>query len=155
MIGILLLLVVLPGFELSLRFTNDARDSGLTVPNTFGGRLKKDYILETTGNGVAIFDYDGDGSNDILITNGTVIDRPPSHSPAFPHLYRNDGTGHFTERAREAGLTQEGWGQGVCVGDYDNDGRPDLLLTYYGHNLLYRNLGNGKFADVTRTAGLR
>jgi hypothetical protein len=132
------LLVVLAGSALApIQFTDVAQDSGLTVPNTFGGRLKKDYILETTGNGVAIFDYDGDGSNDILITNGTVLGGA-APSTAHLHLYRNDGTGHFTEVSREAGLIQEGWGQGVCVGDYDNDGWPDLLVTYYGHNVLYR-----------------
>jgi len=147
--------VVLAGSEVvRIQFADVSQSAGLTVSNTFGGRLKKDYILETTGNGAAIFDYDGDGSNDILIANGTVLDGAAAPSTAHLHLYRNDGTGHFIEGARQAGLTQEGWGQGVCVGDYDNDGRPDVLVTYYGHNVLYHNLGNGKFADVTRAAGL-
>jgi hypothetical protein len=69
-------------------------------------------------------------------------------------LYHNDGNGHFTEMGRRAGITQEGWGQGVCVADYDNDGHPDMLVTYYGHNILYHNLGNGKFEDVTAAAKL-
>ena len=72
----------------------------------------------------------------------------------LPQLYHNDGHGHFTDVAAHAGFTTEGWGQGVCVGDYDNDGWPDLLVTYYGHNRLYRNLGDGTFRDVTAQAKL-
>lgn len=131
-----------------------AEPAGLTVPNTFGGRLKKDYILETTGNGVAIFDFDGDGRNDIFIANGTTLEGPPAAGASYSQLYRNDGEGRFTEVAGQAGLTRQGWAQAVCVGDYDNDGRPDLLITYYGHNALYKNIGNGKFTDVTAAAGL-
>jgi hypothetical protein len=134
-------------------FEDIARSSGLTVPNTSGGPARKDYILETTGNGVAIFDYDGDGAEDIFIANGTTLDRRPG-SKRLPQLYHNDGHGRFTEVGEKAGFTLEGWGQGVCVGDYDNDGRPDLLVTYYGVNRLYRNLGNGTFRDVTGQAGL-
>ncbi len=136
-----------------IHFVDIAKNAGLTVPNTFGGVKKKDYILETTGTGVAIFDFDGDGRNYIFIVNGTTLDHDPK-KPVTSQLYRNDGDGHFTEMARQAGLTQEGWGQGVCAADYDNDGRLDMLVTYYGHNILYRNLGDGKFADVTAQAKL-
>jgi hypothetical protein len=129
----------------AVHFIDIAAAAGLTVPNTFGGHDRKDSILESTGTGVAIFDFDGDGANDIFIANG-----PPSHS----ELYRNDGTGHFTEVSREAGLTRSGWAQAACAGDVDNDGHPDLFVTYYGHNSLYRNLGNGKFQDITERAGL-
>jgi enediyne biosynthesis protein E4 len=129
----------------AIHFVDIAAKSGLTVPNTFGGKDKKDSILESTGTGVAIFDFDGDGANDVFIANG-----PPSRS----ELYKNDGAGHFTEVGRQAGLTRTGWAQAACVGDIDNDGHPDLLVTYYGHNTLYRNLGNGKFEDVTTRAGL-
>jgi len=128
-----------------LHFLDLAARSGLTVPNTFGGITKKDSILESTGTGVAIFDFDNDGFNDIFIANG-----PPNRS----QLYRNDGAGHFTEVALQAGLTRTGWAQAACAGDIDNDGRTDLFVTYYGHNSLYRNLGNGKFEDVTARAGL-
>lgn len=138
----------------SVRFTDAAAESGLTIANTFGGRYQKDYILETTGNGAAIFDFDGDGRNDIFIANGTTMKRDKNEPARIPQLYRNDGNGHFTDVARQAGFTQEGWAQGVCVGDYDNDGRPDIAVTYYGHNRLYRNLGGGKFEDVTAKAGL-
>src|SRR3974390_1256625 len=91
-----------------IRFVDIAAQSGLTVSNTFGGTDRKESILESTGTGVAIFDFDGDGANDIFIANG-----PPSHS----ELYKNDGKGHFTEIAAQAGLTRSGWAQAVCVGD--------------------------------------
>lgn len=150
----LLLAGVLAGFQHSSVFFEDvARASGLTVPNTSGGKVRKDYILETTGNGVAIFDYDGDGAEDVFIANGTTLKANPG-AKRLPQLYHNDGRGHFTEVGEKAGFTVEDWGQGVCVGDYDNDGRPDLLITYYGHNRLYRNLGNGTFRDVTAQAKL-
>ncbi len=128
-----------------VRFVDVATASGITVSNTFGGRDTKESILESTGTGAAIFDFNGDGANDIFIANG-----PPSRS----QLYRNDGRGHFTEVGAAAGLTRTGWAQAACAGDIDNDGRPDLFVTYFGHNSLYRNLGGGKFQDVTERAGL-
>ncbi|MGA2737819.1 MAG: CRTAC1 family protein [Bryobacteraceae bacterium] len=143
--------LLIGGPSMEVHFVDIAKSSGLDIPNTFGGVQKKDYILETTGTGAAIFDFDGDGRNDIFIVNGTTL-TGASHTTS--QLYHNDGNGHFTEIARQAGITHEGWGQGVCVADYDNDGRPDMLVTYYGHNVLYRNLGNGKFADVTAQAKL-
>jgi hypothetical protein len=138
----------------SIRLVDIAAASGLTLANTFGGKDKKTYILESTGNGAAIFDYDGDGANDILITNGTTLEGAGAGAHPTLHLYHNDGHGKFTNVAREAGFTVEGWAQGVCVGDYNNDGKPDLLVTYYGHNRLYKNLGNGTFADATAEAHL-
>ena len=125
----------------SIRLVDIARESGLTLRNTSGGKDKKTYIFETTGNGVAIFDYDGDGANDVLITNGTRLEGPVKGDPQTVQLYRNNGHGKFTDVSREAGFTFEGWAQGVCVGDYNNDGRPDVLITYYGQNRLYKNLG--------------
>ena len=134
----------------TVRFVDIAAQSGLTVPNVSGGVDRKDYILETTGNGVVIFDYDGDGANDIFIPNGSTLDGKTAAS----QLYHNDGHGHFTDVAKQAGLDRTGWGQGACAGDIDNDGHTDLFVTYYGHNVLYRNLGNGKFADITAKAKL-
>ena len=150
--GFVFLAVATAAYVWKVHFIDVGTASGLTVQNTYGGRAHKDYILETTGNGVAIFDFDGDGYNDIFIANGAMLDG--SSRGAHAQLYRNDGTGHFTEISGMAGLTQAGWAQGVCVGDYDNDGRPDLFVTYFGHNILYHNEGNGKFTDVTRAAGL-
>jgi hypothetical protein len=140
--------------DAAIRFIDIAEPAGLTVVNTFGGKETKQSILESTGTGAAIFDYDGDGSNDVFIANGTALGQPQAGAGPHSQLYRNDGKGHFREVSSEAGLTRKGWAQAACVGDFDNDGRPDLLVTYYGHNSLYRNLGNGKFADVTGQAGL-
>src|SRR5262249_51642807 len=136
------------------RLVDSAGSARLTLANTYGGKEKKTYILESTGNGAAIFDYNGDGANDVLIANGTTLDAPAAGPKRTLQLYRNDGRGKFTDVSREAGFTVEGWAQGICVGDYNNDGKPDFLVTYYGHNRLYRNLGNGKFADATTAAHL-
>jgi len=134
------------------QFEDSALSRGLTLDNTYGGRERKQYILETTGNGAAIFDYDGDGLNDILITNGTTLEHRPGTSV---QLYHNDGKGHFSDATPRSGFAQiEGWAQGVCAADYDNDGRTDILVTYYGHNRLFHNEGSGKFRDVTGAAGL-
>src|SRR4051794_18386608 len=151
-VAIALLSLLLMADTAPLRFIDIAEQSGLTLPTTFGGKVKKDYILESTGTGAAIFDFDGDGANDIFIANGTVFN--PGAQPPHSQLYRNDGSGHFTDVARQAGLTRSGWAQAACAGDFDNDGRPDLLVTYYGSNALYRNTGDGKFADITAKAGL-
>ncbi len=148
---VLVALVGAQSFPFKIYFQDVAQASGLTTRNTFGGLQRKDYILETTGNGVAIFDYDGDGRNDILITNGTRLN---STAKTPPQLYHNDGNGHFHDVAEAAGLNFTGWGQAVCIGDFDNDGHSDVLLTYYGHNLLYRNKGDGTFEDVTAKAKL-
>ena len=131
-----------------------AESSGLNLANTFGGRDKKTYILETTGNGVAIFDYDGDGANDVFIANGTTLEGHGTGAARTSHLYHNDGRGNFTDVSASAGFRVEGWAQGVCVGDYNNDGKPDLLVTYYGYNRLYKNVGQGKFQDATAEAHL-
>jgi hypothetical protein len=133
-------------------YTDVAAPSGLTGKNVYGGLERKDYILETTGNGVAIFDYDGDGAEDLFLANGTTL---AGRGPAGRlQLYRNDGKGRFTDVAAKAGLVKTGWAQGACAADYDNDGAIDLLVTFYGHNTLYRNLGNGAFEDATAKAGL-
>jgi hypothetical protein len=134
------------------RFIDIASASGIVARTTFGGRDRTDYILESTGTGVAIFDFDGDGANDVFIANGTTLDAGGLSTPS--QLYHNNGSGHFTDVAERAGITRTGWGQAACVGDFNNDGHPDLLVTYYGHNTLYRNLGNGRFEDATGHAGL-
>jgi enediyne biosynthesis protein E4 len=135
-------------------FTDVAKKAGLTMTNVFGGVNTKKYIIETTGTGVAIFDYDNDGWPDIFIVNGTTLDGFPNGKDPTNHLYRNNHDGTFTDVTEKAGLAHTGWGQGVCVGDYDNDGWEDLYVTYYGKNILYRNNGNGTFTEVTDKAGV-
>src|ERR1700738_101513 len=135
-------------------FTDIAKQAGLTMTNTFGGVTSKKYIIETTGTGVAIFDYDNDGWPDIFIVNGTKLEGFPAGKAPTNHLYRNNHDGTFTDVTEKAGLAHTGWGQGVCVGDYDNDGWEDLYVTYYGKNVLYHNNGNGTFTDVSDKAGV-
>jgi hypothetical protein len=135
-------------------FTDIAKRAGLTMTNTFGGVTTKKYIIETTGTGVAIFDYDNDGWPDIFIVNGTKLEGFPTAEAPSNHLYRNNHDGTFTDVTAKAGLVHSGWGQGVCVGDYDNDGFEDLYVTYYGKNVLYRNNGDGTFTDVSEKAGV-
>jgi hypothetical protein len=137
-----------------LSFRDVAATAGLTGTNVYGGVHNKDYILETTGNGAAIFDYNGDGRNDIFIANGSRLNADKTGDHPHLQLYHNEGNRRFAEVALKAGLTAEGWAQGVCVGDYDNDGNSDMLVTYYGHNVLYRNRGDGTFEDATEKAHL-
>jgi len=135
-------------------FTDEAAKAGLTMKTVFGGVDTKKYIIETTGTGVAIFDYDNDGWPDIYVVNGTTLDAAPSASGPTNHLYHNNHDGTFTDVTEKAGLRHTGWGQGVCVGDYDNDGYEDLYVTYYGKNVLYHNNGDGTFTDVSAKAGV-
>ena len=141
-------------------FTDIAKKAGLTMVNTFGGVSTKKYIIETTGTGVAIFDADNDGWADIFIVDGTTLDgkgsTTKSKSAVAPsnHLYHNNHDGTFTDITGKAGLVHTGWGQGVCIGDYDNDGWPDMFVTYYGKNVLYHNNGDGTFTDVSEKAGV-
>src|SRR5207248_4536172 len=134
-------------------FEDIAEKAGLTMTNVFGGVDTKKYIIETTGTGVAIFDYDNDGWPDIFIVNGTTLNQPPSAGPTN-HLLHNNHDGTFTDVTEKAGLRSSGWGQGVCAGDYDNDGFDDLYVTYYGKNRLYHNQGNGTFKEVSDAAGV-
>jgi enediyne biosynthesis protein E4 len=136
-----------PGRSEIARFTDEAQKAGLTARNVFGGVDSKKYIIETTGTGVAIFDYDNDGWPDLFVVNGTTLDPLAGAAPSN-HLYRNHRDGTFTDVTLQAGLVHTGWGQGVCVGDYDNDGYEDLFVTYYGRNVLYHNNGNGTFREV-------
>jgi enediyne biosynthesis protein E4 len=135
-------------------FTDIAAKAGLAAPVIFGGENTKKYIIETTGTGVAIFDYDNDGWPDIFVVNGTRLEGfAPGQAPTN-HLYHNNHDGTFTDVTKKAGLAHTGWGQGVCVGDYDNDGFEDLYVTYYGKNVLYHNNGDGTFSDVSEKAGV-
>ena len=135
-------------------FINVARESGLNAKTIFGGEHKNKYLLETTGCGVALYDYDNDGWLDIFLVNGWRLEGFPAGSEPTSHLFRNNRDGTFTDVTAKAGLAHSGWGQGVCVGDYDNDGWDDLFVTYYGKNVLYHNNGNGTFTDLSERAGV-
>jgi enediyne biosynthesis protein E4 len=136
-------------------FTDVAEKAGLAMSNVFGGKDTKKYIIETTGTGVAIFDYDNDGWPDIFLVNGTTLEGFPAGKVPAPsnHLYRNNHDGTFSDVTTKAGLTATGWGQGICVGDYDNDGWEDLYVTYYGKNRLYHNQ-SGVFTEVADRSGV-
>jgi len=135
-------------------FLNVARESGLNVKTIFGGEHKNKYLLETTGCGIAFYDYDHDGWLDIFIVNGSRLEGFPPGGEPTSHLFRNNRDGTFTDVTAKAGVAHSGWGQGVCVGDYDNDGWDDLFVTYYGKNVLYHNNGDGTFTDVSQKAGV-
>ena len=144
---------IAPGSPLNVSFKDVAPEAGLRSVCVFGGDKIKKWILETTGCGIAFFDYDNDGWLDIFQVNGTTLEGLEG-APPTSHLYKNNRDGTFTDVTAAAGLIRTGWGQGVCVGDYNNDGWDDLFVTYWGQNALYRNNGDGTFTDVTRQTGL-
>jgi hypothetical protein len=119
------------------------------------GSPEKNYIFETTSGGVAIFDYDGDGLPDIYLVNGSsLVALLGKEKPAHAALYRNLGNWKFEDVTEKAGVANERWGCGVAVGDYDNDGRPDMYVTNFGVSRLYHNNGNGTFSDVAEKLGV-
>ena len=143
-----------PSADLGLSFIDVAKESGLNVKTIFGGEHKNKYLLETTGCGVAFYDYDNDGWLDIFLVNGSRLEGFPPGKEPTSHLFKNNRDGTFTDVTLKAGLAHSGWGQGVCIGDYDNDGFDDLFVTYYGKNVLYHNNGDGTFTDVSEKAGV-
>jgi hypothetical protein len=140
--------------DLGVGFLDVARESGLNVKTIFGAEHKNKYLLETTGCGVAFYDYDNDGWLDIFLVNGSRLEGFPAGTEPASHLFRNNRDGTFTDVTAKAGVGHSGWGQGVCIGDYDNDGSDDLFVTYYGKNVLYHNNGDGTFTDVSLKAGV-
>jgi enediyne biosynthesis protein E4 len=135
-------------------FVDRSGPAGLAFRTTFGAKDTSTYILETTGTGVAFLDYDGDGRLDLFFANGTTLGGAGHAAVPRSALYRNNGDGTFADVTAAAGVARSGWGQGVAAGDYDNDGRTDLYLTFFGRNVLLRNKGDGTFADVTAAAGV-
>ncbi|HEY7616899.1 MAG TPA: CRTAC1 family protein, partial [Terriglobales bacterium] len=137
-----------PGF----RFVDVTTQAGIRFQHNsgaFGGK----FLPETMGSGCAFLDYDADGWQDILLINGRDW---PGHERARStlRLYRNNRNGTFTDVTRKAGLEVEMYGMGVAVGDYNNDGFPDILITCVGQNHLFKNTGKGTFLDVTTASGL-
>jgi hypothetical protein len=142
------------GTPLGVSFVDVATQSGLNTKTIYGGEGKNKYLLETTGCGVAFYDYDADGWLDIFLVNGWRLENFPAGQEPTCHLFKNNRDGTFTDVTKKAGLARSGWGQGCCVGDYDNDGHDDLFVSYYGQNALFHNNGNGTFTEVTAKAGL-
>ena len=137
-----------------IAFADRAAPSGLGFQTTYGGRATSRFILETTGTGAAFVDYDRDGRLDVFLANGTTPEGFPAGLVPRCALFHNKGDGMFEDVTEAAGVARSGWGQGVAVGDYDNDGFPDLYLTFFGQNVLFHNNGNGTFTDVTAKAGV-
>jgi hypothetical protein len=140
---------------LGVQFVNIAREAGLRTKTIFGSENKNKFLLETTGCGAAFFDYDNDGWLDIFLVNGTRFEaKYAKGAEPTNRLYKNNRDGTFTDVTAHAGLFRTGWGQGVCVGDYDNDGHDDLFVSYWGDCALYHNNGDGTFTDRAAQAGV-
>ena len=136
-------------------FQDISEKAGLTSWHHTMGTLQKNFIIETTGSGVALLDYDNDGWLDIYLVNGSTYDALDGKAES-PHaaLFHNNHDGTFTNVAVAAGVTNDRWGYGVAIGDYDNDGWPDIYVSNFGKNRLYHNNHDGTFTDVAEKAGV-
>ncbi len=126
-------------------FRDIARSAGLVDVFPNGGTVSKEFIIETTGSGIAFVDYDNDGLLDLFVLSG---------QGGTNRMYRNEGKDTFRDVTEKLGLRSAGWAQGVCAGDFDNDGFTDLFVTYWGANRLYRNVGGSRFDNVTAASHL-
>jgi hypothetical protein len=149
-LSVLLWAQALPG---KILFTDVTRDTKITFRHTDGSSGGR-YIMETVTAGLALFDYDNDGFTDVYFLNGAPLKGARVKKPPTNALYHNNGNWRFTDVTKQSGLGDTGYGLGVAVGDYDNDGDQDVYVTNYGPNVLYRNNGDGTFTDVTRQAGV-
>lgn len=139
----------------TVKFTDITQAAGIGFVHQNGAYGDK-LLPETMGGGVAFFDCDNDGNQDLLFINSTYWPRhvPVGSQPPIMALYRNDGHGHFTDVTKGSGLDMSFYGMGVAIGDYDNDGLDDVFITAVGGNHLFHNDGNGKFHEVTQKAGV-
>jgi hypothetical protein len=135
-----------------LRFTEISQQAGIKFKHVFSPEKK--YIAESMGGGVALFDYDNDGYLDIYFVNSLTVDLAKSRQRTSSALYHNNGGNGFTDVTSKSGLGDIGFGMGVAVGDYNNDGLEDLYVTCLGPNHLFKNNGKGSFTDVTVKAGV-
>lgn len=136
-------------------FEDITQKAGLATWHHTMGTPQKNYIVETTGSGVALIDYDNDGWLDIYLVNGSTFDALAGKSdPPHAALFHNNHDGTFTNVTAKAGVANDRWGYGVAVGDYDNDGWPDIYVSNYGKNRLYHNNHDGTFTDIAETAGV-
>ncbi len=136
----------------NVQFTEIAAKAGITFKHVLSPEKK--YIVESMSGGVALFDYDNDGYLDIYFVNSLTVDLAAKHQKTKSALYHNNGDGTFTDVTDKAGIGDVGYGMGVAVGDYNNDGFDDLYVTCLGRNHLFKNNGNGTFTDVTTKAGV-
>ena len=144
-----------PHAAVGVSYSDVTEAAGLSAFRHLSGSPDKNYLIETTGSGVAMFDYDGDDFADVYLVNGSSLDRIRRRNPApGAALFRNNGDGTFRDVTTEAGVANERWGQGVCVGDFDNDGAPDIYVANFGPNRLYRGRSGGTFDDVALKAGV-
>lgn len=137
----------------NISFADITRAAGIEFHLTCGGSEKR-YIMESMCGGIAVFDYDGDGWMDIFLVNGSTLEDLRAGKCHPGKLYRNNRDGTFTDVTAKSGINHCGWGFGVAVGDYDNDGKEDLYITYLDGAVLYHNNGDGTFTDVTAKAGV-
>lgn len=161
-LALAVLLLVSPGMtfvgantaraESPIQLTDVTAQTGITFTHTDGGSGRR-YIMETVTAGLALFDFDNDGDIDIYFLNGAPLRGAKADKPPRNALYRNDGGFHFVDVTETAGVGDTGFGLGVAVGDYDNDGDQDLYVNNFGPNVMYRNNGNGTFTDVTKQTG--
>jgi hypothetical protein len=151
-LGVILLLIPQMMDPQSIRFRDIAHQSGLLTTNHLP--TDKHYITEMMGGGVGLLDCDNDGKLDIVTVNDSTVDRYLQGGDLMITLYHQDGHLHFSDTTLKSGLTTRGWGMGIAIGDFDNDGFPDIFVTGFGHNVLYHNLGGCKFQDVTEKAGV-
>ncbi len=136
------------------QFVDVSATSGITFEHICGSPYEKNYIFEAKGGGLAAFDYNNDGLMDLLLVQGSTLDRVRAGDSPHSVLYENQGNWKFVDVSEKAGLTAKAWGMGVGIADYDNDGFADIYLTNLGPNVLYHNNGNGTFTDVTAKAGV-
>ena len=160
MVGLLFAMAILPPFACAqsapspIRFEEIGAKAGLRFTSENSPTLNKNQI-ETMVAGVALLDYDGDGYLDIYLVNGAAIPSLEKDSPKYwNRLFHNNHNGTFTDVTEKAGLAGAGYGMGVAVGDYDNDGHPDIFVANVTGNQLFHNNGDGTFTDVTEKAGL-
>jgi enediyne biosynthesis protein E4 len=136
-------------------FQDIAQKAGLSIWTHKMGTREKNFILETNGSGVGLIDYDHDGWLDIYLVNGSTYDAISGKStPPHAALFHNNHDGTFTDVAAKAGVTNDRWGVGAAIADYDNDGWPDIYVTNFGKNRLYHNNHDGTFTDVAEKAGV-
>ena len=135
-----------------IRFVDQTIESRITFRHT--SSPEKRYIVESMSGGVGLIDYDNDGNQDIYFVNSLTVDLLKTGGKTKSALYRNNGDGTFTDVSAKAGVGDVGWGMGVAVGDYNNDGFEDLYVTCVGPNVLFKNNGNGTFDNVTQRAGV-